>query len=295
MDRNLTDTKKKLTEYTAYDDLPSYDEDTKFLDVLRYISTNIIETPEYKWEIHFTTINELRRLRKHKLELFYRIVNDFKLYKKVFPKFINSIRSNLSKVTLMLMTEVFSVYEFDHQDKWMRYIIPEVLNKSTENKIFIREEAMKCLSNVGENMFYEESMVALLQGVKSPNTKISQNACDTLIIMINNYELNALLNTQCWKEIFKLISDVYLMKTDKQVKKCEGILQTLENKISKETLEYLLRCTNKNSALVIEQIRKSKYPKAHITFKSNESLKDFKKRMMESQSNKENQHSINII
>ena len=277
--------KQSKVDYLKYEDLAPYEEKTNFLELFRNISNNILETPEFKWEVHFNTINELRRLRKHSKELFHSIVRDYKLCKKIFPKYINSIRSNLSKITLMLVTELFSVFEYENLNKWVTFLIPEVLNKSVDNKIFIREEAMKCLDNLSGNMFYEESIICLLNGVKSSNSKVSQNAFDTLIKLIENYDQVNLENISEWKEIFKLISEIFLLKDDRHVKKSEKILITIKEKLTDEIFEKVLKNASKNIILILNQILNHKQLNSN---KTKESLKEFKSRMKNDQTNKEN-------
>jgi hypothetical protein len=294
MDKTQTETsiqpannqsKQLKVDYIKYEDLAPYEEKTNFLELFRTISTNFLETPEFKWEIHFNTINELRRLRKHSKELFYTIVKDYKLCKEIFPNYINSIRSNLSKITLMLITELFSEFEYENLNKWVTHLIPEVLNKSADNKIFLREEAMRSLQNLSENMFYEESIICLLNGVKSNNSKISQNSFETLIKLIENYDKVNLENISEWKEIYKHISDIFLLKDDRHVKKSEKIVGVIKEKLTNGIFDKVLKIASKNTVLIINQIF---HPKQVKPNKTKESLKDFKNRMLNDQTNKEN-------
>lgn len=245
-------------DYVSYDNLLPYEKKPD-LELYRKINTEIMEVEENDWKVNFNLLNELRRLRKFEKDMFISVFNNVKVHSKVIPSFINSLRSNLAKLALILVSEIFSCYECETVNEWMSSLIPEVLQKSVMDlKGFLKEEANKALHNFSENMLYEESIVALLKGVKHVNTKISENAFDTLIKLIHNYDHVALEHISCWKVIIVNIIDIFNMKKDPYVKRPAKIIFAFEEKLGMEKFDKILHDNLKeNNLQVIVQIRKN--------------------------------------
>lgn len=246
-------------EYTSYDNLPPYAEEENFLEVMRTVSTLIVQIEEKDWKDQFNLLNELRRMLKYQKELFFNIFNNYKIHQKILPKFINSLRSNLAKVALTLVSEIFNTYETESVNEWIDSLLPEVLLKSAiDLKAFIKEEAVKCLKNFSENMFYPESIISLLKGIKNANTKISENAFETLIKLIQNYEIVSMKNLENWKDIFTGMIEIYKMKRDPYIKRPLKIIKALQNKLGEDFVDQLFKDNLREKDLqIILQIKKT--------------------------------------
>lgn len=216
-------------------ELPDYAADTSLLQVFRNISNKIVEYEDLNWISKFELIYELRRLRKYKKDLFFTIFNNYNLHKHIIPELINSLRVNLAKVSLLLVNEIFNFYEDEHVYKWINKLIPIVLEKSILDPN-LKQIAQLALLNLSENMFYEETIFALLKGIINSNTKISEMSCNILIKLINNYSNSVLENLHDWEAIFKFIIENLLSNDEiqHQHKNLILILFNIQKKLSRE-------------------------------------------------------------
>lgn len=137
--------------YTAFDDLENCYEDTSnFGAIISDLKEQV--TTEDNWRIHFDAIESLRILNKY-------YPNDIRKYFAdliVFlQKSMESLRSNLSKNTLMLIREIFESYKHTQSlDEFLKEIVPIILEKSVSEKSFLKNEAraaLKALEKTGCN------------------------------------------------------------------------------------------------------------------------------------------------
>jgi hypothetical protein len=231
-------------------ELPDYPPDTRLLHVFRNISTKIVEYEDLDWMSKFDLINELRRLRKYHKDLFFTILNNYNIHKHILPELINSLRVNLAKVTLIFVYEIFNFYEEEHVNKWISYLIPIVIKKSVLDPN-LKEISRYALQSLSENMFYEETILALLEEILNSNAKISVMSCFTLIRLINNYDIIVLENLQNWEEIFTIILENLRTYEEKrhQYKNLLKILNTIQNKLGKQIFLQVIQ-TNLNNFLL---------------------------------------------
>lgn len=228
-------------------ELPDYASDTSLLQVFRNISNKIVEYEDLNWISKFDLIYELRRLRKYKKDLFFIIFNNYNLHKHIIPELINSLRVNLAKVSLLLVNEIFNFYEDEHVYKWVKQLIPIVLEKSILDPN-LKQTAQMALFNLSENMFYEETILALLKGILNSNTKISEVSCNILIKLINNYSNAVLENLHDWEAIFKFIIENLLSNDEiqHQHRNLILILFNIQKKLSREIfLDVIQKNLNK--------------------------------------------------
>ena len=282
----LDEYEQSRAKHLTYEELAPYDDKQSLLQLWRHITTLIVEVEENDWKLNFSLINELRRLHKYNKELFFSIFNNYKLHVKILPNFIDSLRSNISKASLTLISEIFKSYDDEHVSLWIKYLLPEVLNKSTQIKGFIKEEASKCLHNLSENMLFEETILALLDGVNILNLKICEKATETLIKLIFNFDSYHMEMGLDWKIIFKKIIEIYQIKNDRFISK---ILIAFEGKIGKENFENILNENLKGNNLnTINRMRNNgKYSSKALKSNPSRSL-SMKQKILDYQSNKEN-------
>jgi len=137
--------------YTSFDDLVNcYHDSLKIDTIIDELKTQV--NNEDNWRIHFDAIESLRILNKY-------YSNETRAHlNKLIPflqKSLESLRSNLSKNTLMFIKEVFLYYkETQAPDNFLDEILPIILEKSVSEKGFLKIEAraaLKALEKTGCN------------------------------------------------------------------------------------------------------------------------------------------------
>ncbi len=137
--------------YTAFEDLQNTFQD---MPNIRQIIEDIRCKVEFSdnWRDHFDAIESLRILNKynsHETRLHLSFLVDF------LQKSLESLRSHLSKNSIMLIKEVFQCYR-DNKDseKFLDQILPTILEKAVSEKGFLKSEAraaLKALEKTGCN------------------------------------------------------------------------------------------------------------------------------------------------
>ncbi len=137
--------------YTAFDDLENCYEDTSnFGAIISDLKEQV--TSEDNWRIHFDAIESLRVLNKYYPNDIRKYFADLSVF---LQKSMESLRSNLSKNTLMLIREIFESYKHTQSlDEFLKEIVPIILEKSVSEKSFLKNEAraaLKALEKTGCN------------------------------------------------------------------------------------------------------------------------------------------------
>ena len=199
----------------------------KFQD-LENISNNEIETLidqllnltiETDWLIQYESINFLRRLNKYNKLKFEQI---FDKLSQLIVKLSSSIRSNISKVILLLISEIFFCDNFI--GRWVKILIPAVLFQSASNKGFIKEEALICLDNISKSKTNHEYVIicTLSEEIMNKNPVISENSLNCLINFLKQCDIN--LSRNEWNDIIMKNINIYNLKKDIYSKKAIRLL-----------------------------------------------------------------------
>jgi hypothetical protein len=247
---NESESNQKV-EYLRFEDLTNFEKNTDF-NKLAELIISTLSNLNSNWMNHFNSIVELRRLRKFHQDkfplVFHKIFN-------IFPEYLNSIRSNIAKGSMILVTEIFSFYEFDYVSDWIRCLLPVILLKSSSDKKFLREEAMKALANAGGNMFYFETIEVLIEESGNKSTIISDNASNTLVSLISIIDEVNLENVGDWNILFQKLCDLYNLKRETYVKKTHKFITSINEKLGDQLfLKLVNSCKNDNVRNNIEKI-----------------------------------------
>ena len=100
----------------SYENLPQFEENTNYIELMRKVTLLLKETEEKKWNECVEGINYLRRLRKYNKEVFEKIMYDLDIF-NIILSYLNCSRTILSKITLVFIQEIFSEYEFEYNEK----------------------------------------------------------------------------------------------------------------------------------------------------------------------------------
>jgi len=143
---NLT----KKIEYENYDVLQEFSEDEDF-DTVRRKVTEMINDEE-SWMNQYEGLNDLRRLNKYSPIVFNTVLPNTV---KQIAKLTASIRSNLSKLALMLIREIFVSQNLSTNNlKGLKILVTSVMAQTATMKSFIKEEALQSLNNLSSNCYF---------------------------------------------------------------------------------------------------------------------------------------------
>jgi hypothetical protein len=191
--------------YINFQNLENFSQNQNYLKLMRDISTGIIENENFQTQLKY--INELRRVRKFHQDLFSvtfnNILNDF---------IDNSMGSNDPELvynSLILVTEIFSFYEFYDINNWIPDLLTKVIELSAQEKNqLILNQSFIALYFLANNMFYEETLLTLLRLVKNKSEVIAKNATETLLTFIYFIDYFTLINGFDWQEPFYIILEL---------------------------------------------------------------------------------------
>jgi hypothetical protein len=213
--------------YIPYDYLEPFPRDVNLLRLFREISTRLLEPPQ-SWVDTFYSINELRRIKKFYPELFNTIFDNLTTQ---FENFISHSKIPISKLSLILMSEVFSTFQFDNDflPNWIYKLLPIVLLKTTSESTIIKQEAYIILNNVHENMLYPETVEVLMDEMLNKNMLISNISFECLLNLIKSFPPVTLEHSVEWDIFIKTICDLYENKKEGYVKKAFTLIHICES------------------------------------------------------------------
>jgi len=162
----VQDTASEQT-YTSYEALEPLQPDPASYDgLLRSLD----------WKVQFSTLTVLRQVCKHQRELF------FQLAEQLLPLLValsDSIRSNLSKNALLLLTEMFLEPHPAHA-QMAEMLVPGLLQKTVCEKTFLKQQAAAAL----RNLCREASSPVVLQQLGSLCWHKSGVICDNAFLYL---------------------------------------------------------------------------------------------------------------
>lgn len=239
--------------YIIYTDLLPFDDRTNFLRLMREISTGIMESDNI--EDLITSINSLRRMRKNHRDLFNPTFNNIcsSLVRLVLDDNIT-----VSKLTLIFISEIFSVFEYETINEWIPHLLPAVIEASISSIPMIKDEALKALSNLSNNMFYEETIECLIELIQSENAQIARNAADTLCLFFTYIDSNVLLDGFNWQSIFVKVEELSSTQTDSYSSYIGASLYAIQHKLKDKFQCFLGNLIDDQARLAVELVENYK-------------------------------------
>jgi len=245
-------------DYQSYEDLVDFSNNLKLDQYLSKLRS-ILED-EAHWLEQFQGINNLRRLQKFHNEKFYAA------FKETYPSIIKlsaSIRSNLSKLALILIKEFFIFQNFHIQEvSILKKIINSILIQSAIMKTFIKEEALACLEELVSNDSYCNlfTISFLVEEMTNKNLQISENACVTcenILKKIPAEELSAQENYIILNNVLVHIVNLNSVKKENWTKKALRIFDLIYTKLGRDDFYTLINYGNgKHYKNVFEEMEK---------------------------------------
>ena len=231
-----------------YESIPCFKEETNFVELMIKIKKLLRETKEHEWREHVQAINYLRRLRKYEKEIFDRVMYDLNIF-EIILSYLNSVRTTLSKITLVFIKELFSEYEFEYNDndeqieliKFIKFITPKLILKANSEKSFLKDGAINCLNNLSKNMTYGDTLIALIKVCITNNgNSICELSFNFIQELLKNFDINYLIYFDYWDEFFEILIKILKMKKEPYMKKSILLINSLENLIGKDKFENIL-------------------------------------------------------
>ena len=247
-----------------YENIPCFKEETNFVELMIKIKKLLRETKEHEWREHVQAINYLRRLRKYEKEIFDRVMYDLNIF-EIILSYLNSVRTTLSKITLVFIKELFSEYEFEYNDndeqieliKFIKFITPKLILKANSEKSFLKDEAINCLNNLSKNMTYGDTLIALIKVCITDNgNSICELSFNFIQELLKNFDINYLIYFDYWDEFFEILSKILKMKKEPYMKKSILLINSLENLIGKDKFENIINnnCNEEEKEFILKSI-----------------------------------------
>jgi len=233
--------------YTSYDELEDF-EDSELPSCAERIIKILNEDKSNTWLPQFNSIENLRRLLKFRRKDFFKA---FHQVYKVYHKQLNSIRSGCCKISLILLSELFSDDCKDIHSEWIEVILPLVFGKTTNLQKFIKEEANSVLFNCSKHMFYYEVLDIFVQNIGSKNLHAGEVAFECFSLLIQNWEFSSLCKLLDFHKILSKIIEIFKLKKEPFNKRAIKATGILFEKLGKNQFENL---TNKAGGEVKMQI-----------------------------------------
>jgi hypothetical protein len=255
-----------------YENIPPFKEETNFVELMIKVKKLLRETKEHEWIEHVQAINYLRRLRKYEKEIFDRVMYDLNIF-EIILSYLNSVRTTLSKITLVFIKELFSEYEFEYNDndeqieliKFIKFITPKLILKANSEKSFLKDEAINCLNNLSKNMTYGDTLIALIKVCITNNgNSICELSFNFIQELLKNFDINYLIYFDYWDEFFEILIKILKMKKEPYMKKSILLINSLENLIGKDNFENILKnnCNEEEKNFILKSINNS-YSKSY--------------------------------
>ena len=285
-------------DYVDYDKLPILKEEQMKDEFIITQIPRLNEIP--KWEINFSTMIYFRCLNKQnpdKLKIILPKITPF------LNKLSNSIRSGISKLSMILMGEILNSFSIEKNDdiKLIKEIVGIVLHGTFSTKAFLKSTANNILkNNVIDNSKYEnfDFTTELIDLMRNEKTIISDTAYNVYQNIIKNIKLDN-INNDSWNNFFIRIEELYDKKRDIYTKKCIKILNFFIEKLGQDVFMNKLKELGKEEKISLYEnwikLGTKKNIQTKMSFKEFRKLKSVKVPVEEIILNENNDNLNNVI
>jgi hypothetical protein len=268
------DPSSKKIEYELFENLVPFKESEDFSSYTNIIISQLND--DSQWLNQYEALNTLRRLNKFADFFFNSLLSHVA---PMITKLTGSIRSNLSKLSIMLIKEIFSSKNISSEYfKFIKNFISAVTCQSASMKLFIKEEALASLDALSKNFlfFNTTTIIYLLEDVSSKSLMQSENAYNTVLKIVENWSKDDIFSGTIysqWENVFIHLINLYSLKREPYVKRACKLTEIFQTKFGEEEFQNLLNLmtldqTNKN--LIINMISQAETKKK----KNSDTIKD---------------------
>ena len=238
-------------DYISLDKLPTLTEEQLTQENISSNLTKLVETP--KWKLTFDAMIFFRSVNKQNPSLIKQVIPQMT---KNLIKLSNSIRSGISKESIILVGEILQNFISDYSPEDLD-IIKQLLNIlfqcATNNKKFIKDASNELIQNgivQNKNYLNLEMICIIIDLMKDKKTSVCEVCFNAYEQMIKNIDLNNKdIIEDTWNKFFNKLNELYGAKKEVYTKKCVKIIEHVEKTLNKNNFEELLNKLNRGEEI----------------------------------------------
>lgn len=238
-------------DYISQDKLPTLSEEQLSDENISLNLSKMVETP--KWKLTFDAMVFFRSVNKENPTLIKKIIPQLTEY---LIKLSNSIRSGISKESIILVGEILNNYICDNTPSDLN-IVKRLLNiliqSATNNKKFIKEASNESIQNgivKNKNYYNLETIGIIIDLMKDKKSSVAEVCFTIYEQIIKQIDLaNININDDTWNIFFDKINELYGAKKEVYTKKCIKILEYVQKTLTKDKFEELLNKLNRGESI----------------------------------------------
>lgn len=238
-------------DYISQDKLPTLSEEQLSDENISLNLSKMVETP--KWKLTFDAMVFFRSVNKENPTLIKKIISQLTEY---LIKLSNSIRSGISKESIILVGEIVNNYICDNTPSDLN-IVKRLLNiliqSATSNKKFIKEASNESIQNgivKNKNYYNLETIGIIIDLMKDKKSSVAEVCFTIYEQIIKQIDLaNMNISDDTWNIFFDKINELYGAKKEVYTKKCIKILEYVQKTLTKDKFEELLNKLNRGESI----------------------------------------------
>lgn len=238
-------------DYISQDKLPTLSEEQLSDENISLNLSKMVETP--KWKLTFDAMVFFRSVNKENPTLIKKIIPQLTEY---LIKLSNSIRSGISKESIILVGEILNNYICDNTPSDLN-IVKRLLNiliqSATNNKKFIKEASNESIQNgivKNKNYYNLETIGIIIDLMKDKKSSVAEVCFTIYEQIIKQIDLaNININDDTWNIFFDKINELYGAKKEVYTKKCIKIIEYVQKTLTKDKFEELLNKLNRGESI----------------------------------------------
>ena len=234
-------------DYISLDKLPKLTDDQLSPENISSNLTKMVETP--KWKLTFDAMIFFRSINKQNPLLIKGIISQLTKY---LIKLSNSIRSGISKESIILVGEILNNYINDNTPddiNTIKQLLNILIQCSTSNKKFIKETSNELVQNgiiKNKNYLNLETICIIIDIMKDKKSSVCDMCFYFYEQMIKEIDINnPEIKDETWNKFFDKLNELYGMKKEVYTKKCVKIIEYFQKILTKNNFEQLLNKLNR--------------------------------------------------
>ena len=238
-------------DYISKEKLPTLTEEQLSSENIFSNLAKMVETP--KWKLTFDAMIFFRSVNNQNPSLIKGIISQLTKY---LIKLSNSIRSGISKESIIVVGEILNNYINDNTPEdinTIKQLLNILIQCSTSNKKFIKETSNELIQNgiiKNKNYLNLETICIIIDIMKDKKNAVCDMCFNFYEQMIKNIDLNSPdINDDIWNKFFDKLNELYGMKKEVYTKKCVKIIEYFQTILTKNNFEQLLNKLNRTEEI----------------------------------------------